>query len=113
MFSAGLLNIPDKVDMIVLQEIDRSDTVQAPSDVASSYKRRHHPTVDATNTASTTPQDVRMTQPPPKDLGQATSQQDVEVDLSETSSVASDSESVDVQHQHAPGPLDDEHHIDC
>ena len=112
-FFAGLLNIPDKVDMIVLQEIDRSDPAQAPSDITSPYRRRHKPTIDAANTAITTPQDVQMTQPPPQDLGQAISQQHVAVDFSETDSAASDSESVDLQHQHAPGPLDDEQDTDC
>jgi uncharacterized protein len=100
-FFAGLLNIPDKVDMIVLQEIDLSDPAQAPSDTTSPYRRRHKPTIDAANTAITTLQDVETMQPPPQDLGQAISQQLVDVDFSETDSAASDSESVDLQHQQA------------
>ncbi len=99
--------------MIVLQEIDRSDPAQAPSDTTSPYRRRHKPTIDAANTAITTPQDVQTTQPPPQDLGQEISQQVVAVDFSETDSAASDSESVDLQHHHAHDALDDEHNIDC
>jgi uncharacterized protein len=110
-FFAGLLNIPDKVDMIVLQEIDRSDPAQVSSYITSPYKRRLKPTIDAANTAIIIPQDAQMTQPPPQDFVQAISQQHVAVDFSETDSAVSDLESVDLQHQHAPGPLDDE--MDC
>ncbi len=90
-FSAGLLDIPENVDMIILREIGLCDeAAHLPSDNMSPYKRRQRPDIDATTIIRPALHDIKIAQPSDGNAEPAVSHRLVDVDFFDTDSAASD-----------------------